>query len=196
MKLPLFSLMLICCCSAFSQNSYLLTKSGTRHEIAKNTIQVVVADRIVAFKTLTGSNKEIGFDDVDVAIFGSFKFKNFKFKENRSKNCYFVLAESPKQSLVCLGIPDSSSDDEVSARIKYELYVLDAQNQAVDFLSFDNNKNEKSGKARSQIHDFIRRNFGECTDLMDRLADFDKLNEPQYMGLLGFFKQPNFKNCQ
>ena len=196
MKISPFSLLVLLCHSVFSQGSYIQTKSGSKIDFLKNSIQVVVQDRTVSFKTVGGGTKEIAFKDIDVAYFGTFKFKSFKFTENKNGYCYFVLAESPKFTLISLGIPDSESeDDAVSVRINYEVYVLDKQNAVVDMVLFNNQKNDRGTKSRSGVQDIINRNFPNCQVLMDRFVEFEKLNQAQFMGLLGFFNQPSFVSC-
>ena len=196
MKNSPFYLILFCYVAAFGQSSFIQTKSGNKIDFLKNSIQVVVLDKIVAYKTPSGSTKEISFNDIDVAYFGSYKFKSFKFSENKNNYCYFVLAESKDKTMICIGVPDADSEDEaVNARVKYELFVLDSSNKVVDALIFSNQKNEKGAKSRSEVHDFIRRNFEDCLNVMDRFADYDKSSLPQFIGILGFFTQPNFVNC-
>ena len=173
-----------------------MSKNGNKIEMQNNSLQVLVLDKIVSFKTSAGSSKEMSFSDISEAVFGSYKFKSFKFPENKSNNCFFVLAETNSKSLIFIGIPAAESEEgAVNVPLKFEMYVLDTSSKVLDFLSFNNLKNDKGVKGRSEVHDFLRRNFVDCLDLMDRFADYDKINLPQYMGILGFFMKPTFVKC-
>ena len=196
MKFPLVSFLFFIGISAFCQDSFILKRDGSRIDFQKNSIQIIIQDKILSYKSMSGSQKDIDFNDIDHAFFGNYKFKYFKFKENKSSNCYFVLSESDKHTLICLGVPDSVDDEQsVNVKIKYEMYILDKQNLVVDSLTFSNQNNANGATARSLISEKISAYFKTCDSLMTRFADFERLDEPQYMGLVGFFKVPNFVNC-
>ncbi|MEO0059355.1 MAG: hypothetical protein RLZZ312_1002 [Bacteroidota bacterium] len=196
MKISSFCLLIGVCFGAWAQTSYILTKSGKKFEMQYSSIQIAVLDKLVNFKTLSGSAKEVAFSDLDVAKFGNFMFKSFKFVENKNNNCFFVLAESAQKTLISIGIPAAESDEDVSlVPTKYEVYVLDSNYKVIDFLFFNNQKSEKGAIGRSELQDFIRRNFEDCSDVIDRFGDFEKLNSPQYMGIIGFFSKPIYVNC-
>lgn len=190
-----FLFLLVYHCS-FCQESFILKRDGTRLEFQKNSIQIIVQDKILSYRTLSGSQKDLDFNDIDNAFFGNFKFKFFKFKENRLSSCYFVLCESDSHTLICLGSPDGDVEEgAVNINVKYQMHILDKQSTIVDSHNFSNQNSAAASIGRSLISEKINTYFKNCDNLLTRFSDFERLEVPQYMGLIGFFKVPNFVNC-
>ena len=198
MKFPLILSFLLIPILVFSQDSYILNKDGSRIVLVKNSVEVVVNDKLISYQVLgSNSTKKLAFNNIHEVYFSNYKLKYFKLKNSKIPSCMFVLSESDKYTLAFIGNPDLDSlEDELDVKIKYRLFVLDKDNNILEEHSFNNINSTSNANDRSLIFDKIKYYFKDCDNLSRRIYDYEMLNEANFMGMIGFFKFPVYVSCK
>lgn len=176
--------------SALAEDEILL-KSGIKETIKTNTFKVDYNERKISYQT--NSNKEVTlhFEDFDWVTVGVNKFQSFMLEGSSVSEGYFVLSETATKKLIF-----RTTQDEDSSLIKYVFYVIDNNNNILDYHSFDNGTSKKSITQRSEIFLKIRYYFADCTDMIQRLELYDQYStDMSHSRIVSFFKTPIYYNC-
>ena len=174
--------------------SFILTNDGSKINIKTNFFRIDNIEK-VAFYKLPNSETEnkIKFKDFNYIQLGTNKFKTYKLNNSKEIKGYFVLSETASKTLIFTTIPE---ENEESTKVNYVLYVLDANNNILDSLQFDNLKNQKSNNIRGDIYSKIEFYFSDCPMLMYRISAFDDLSEQNlHLGVLEIFNSPVYTEC-
>lgn len=184
--------------SSFSQNSFLLKKDGSKVKITDDfkAIDIIDIDKRVAY-VIPGKTwqKYVTYKDLDYASFGPYIFKSFKIKN--SYHGYFVLADDVDKKLVCLVTEITTYQGRtLSSTISYyRVLVLDSNDSIVDQMDFKGtSKNDTNVNLRKEIPGFIKKYFGNCPNVIERMNSYITDDE-FYKGILGFFDSPIYLKC-
>lgn len=194
----LFFLVLLFSLNSYSQNSFIFKKDGTKIPISDdfNAIDIIDIDKRVSY-VIPGKTweKYITYKDLNYASFGPYIFKSFLIK-NRHKG-YFVLVDDIDKRLVCLVTTVTTQQGKsLSSTITfYDILVLDLNDNIIESIDFKGtNRGEKNVELRRQVPEFIKRNFKNCPQVIERMESFIT-NDEYFMGILGFFDSPIYLKC-
>lgn len=192
----IYFLVLFFTLNAFSQQSFILKKDGTKIQITDNfnAIDIIDIDKRVSY-VLPGKTweKYVTYKDLDYASFGPFYFKSFVIKKkNRG---YFVLVDDVDKRLVSLVTTVTVTQGSMSSTsIYYDILILDLNDNIIDSLNFKASKSGGNTDLRKQVPDLIKKNFKNCPKVIERLESFITDDE-YYLGVLGFFDTPIYLKC-
>jgi hypothetical protein len=190
----LFLLLFLFTLNSFSQSSFILKKDGTKIQISDkfNDFNIINIDKRVSF-VLPGKTweKYVTYKDLDYASFGPYLFKSFLIK-NRNRG-YFILADAVDKRLVSLVTTVVTTQGSMSSTsVYYEVLILDLNDNIIDSMSFTESRG--STEERKKVPEFIKSNFKNCPELIERLQSF-VTNDEYYLGIGGFFNTPIYLKC-
>lgn len=194
----IYFLVLFISMNAFSMpiiENFILTNDGAKIIIKSNSFRIDIAEKIVFYKPFNSDvENKIKFKDFDYVLLGSNKFKTYQLNNSKEINGYFVLSESASKTLL---LTTKSNESTISTKINYVIYILDANENIIDGLQFDNLKNSKSITTRGDIYSKIQFYFNDCEKLITRISSYDNRSlENQNMDILKFFNSPIYIECQ
>lgn len=193
-----YFLVLFISMNAFSMpviENFILTNDGVKIIIKPNSFRIDISEKIVFYKPFNSDvENKIKFKDFDYILLGSNKFKTYQLNNSKEINGYFVLSESASKTLL---LTTKSNESTISTKINYVIYILDANENIIDGIQFDNLKNSKSITTRGDIYSKIQFYFNDCDKLITRISSYDNLSlENQNMDILKFFNSPIYIECQ
>src|SRR6478609_908688 len=187
MKHFYFLILLLFSINSFSMESFqsfILKNEGTKISINPNFFRIDYVEKTVFYKLENSeAERKISFKDFDYILIGKNKFKTFRLNNSKEIKGYFVLSEIGSKSLII-----TSTSDEESNVVNYDLLIVDSNDTILDGLQFDNLKKPKSISVRADIFSKIQFYFKDCKLLMDRMSSLDTISSQNlYLNILRLF---------
>ncbi|WP_298117691.1 hypothetical protein [Flavobacterium sp.] len=179
---------------AYSQNSFIVDKKGTKTIVRDDVINVILIDKRISY-SLVGKTweKYIKFDDLDYANVNGKLLKSINLNKSKKSQVYFVLGENNEKTLIarCITVTSSSPSGRMSySSGQYEMYVIDKEENIIESFNFLYS-DKKQVELKASVYALIKKHFSDCVKLMD-LLDSVKVNDQ----ILSIFNNTEYINCK
>jgi len=182
---------------SFAQNSYIVSKEGTKTIIRDDRANVILVDKRVSYVNVGKTwEKYIKFDDLDYAVIGSSLLKSFHLNQKRRPDVYFVYGEKEDKKLIGVAITVTSSQaGMLTSKVHYELYVIDNTETVLDQITLTSTSSSKNIEIRKEIAPMITKHFSDCPDIMAKVQKYDIADE-KHATIFSFLTDTEYINCK
>ncbi|MES2812815.1 MAG: hypothetical protein V4670_10140 [Bacteroidota bacterium] len=188
MKTLFFSIILLLNLNTKAADDEIILKNGNKTTIQPNSFKVDFEEKTISFKSTKNTLMKLKFNEFNSVVVGVNKFQTLKRNSNSETEGYFVLTETTTKKLL---IRSQSKEEE--NEIKYDLIIIDSNNQIIETHTLNSKPNKKSALLRSEIFTIVKYHFSECQKLIERMEVYDKNSyDINNTRILSFFNNPVF----
>lgn len=192
MRAFLILILCLCGCMSHGQNTVIYDKKGNKKIVQDDAIEIILLDKRVSYKDVGKTwEKYITFKDLDRVETETSVFRSVRLDNRKKDEGFYVLAENADHICLVRAIVVVSSGRRFSSSMTYySLFITDKQYHTIESLEF--NSLPKNIESASGIVSLIRKYFGNCPGLTERL---NALAGP-YESQLNLITSPVYNDCK